>query len=311
MQTHPVYTGIDVSKNNLDVFVPGQGHLQFGNTPTQIRKLLRKIGTIPGLILCCEASGGYEQALMQACFEQEVDIALVLASRVRQWARSQGILAKTDRIDAEVISRFAAHSTKLRLAQPPSTNLVRLRALVRKRQFEVERLTALRNHLQLEQQPELIRLGKTQIRQALKMIDTLLGKINELIESDPELSTLVHRLEKPKGIGRITAATAVCEMTLLGYAGPQSASAYAGLVPYNYDSGPYRGRRRICGGNARLRTALYMAAISAAHSNHILREFYQRLLANGKEKKVALIAVARKLARLIARIAADPAFETA
>ncbi|NIV35483.1 MAG: IS110 family transposase [Anaerolineae bacterium] len=311
MLPHPVYAGIDVSKDHLDVFIPGQGHLRFGNTPAQIRKLLRKIGPIPGLILCCEASGGYEQELVQASLAKGIDMALVLASRVRHWARSQGILAKTDRIDAVVISRYAASTPGLRLVQPPCENLVRLKALVRRRKFEVDRLTALRNHLRLEREPDLKRMGRSEIRAAEKTIARLLVMINELIDSDDQLKSLAQRLEKPKGIGRMTSATVIAEMSLLGQVGAQAAAAYAGLAPYNYDSGPYRGRRRICGGNAHLRSALYMAAISAANFNPILRDFYQRLLANGKDKKLALIAVARKLARLIERIAADAAFDPA
>ena len=308
MSPSPVYSGIDVSKKKLDVFIPGCGHLQFDNSNVGIHKLLSKASSIPALILCCEASGGYEQALLDACFQKGAAVALVPAGRVRYWARSQGILAKTDKIDAQAIACFAA-SSQPRLLLPPTPHLVRLRALVRRRHFEVDRRTALLHRLQLEQQPDLRRMARGQIQAADRIIARLEQLIDQLIESVEPLHKLAQRLEKPKGIGRITSATALAEVPSLGRMGCQSVSAFCGLAPFNYDSGPYRGRRRIWGGNARLRRALYLAALSASRFNPILRDFYHRLQNNGKDNKLALIAVARKLSRLLERIAADPTFE--
>lgn len=308
MSPSSVHAGIDVSKKKLEVFLPGCGHWEFDNTRAGIRKLPAKAWSLPSLILCCEASGGYEQRLLEACFREGVAVALVPASRVRQWARSQGILAKTDRIDSRVIAGFAA-SSKLRLLQPPTPQLLRLRDLVRRRHFEVERRTALRNRLQIEQQADLRRLTHRRLRSADRVIRGLEQSIDQLIESVQEFRTLARRLEKPKGIGRITSATAIAEFSSLGQVGGPSASAYCGLAPFNYDSGPSTGRRRIWGGNSRLRRVLYLAALSACRHNPILKAFYQRLRDNGKDKKLALIAVARKLSRLLERIAADPSFE--
>ncbi len=242
-------------------------------------------------------------------FNPGLPVALAPANRVRAWARSQGLLAKTDALDARMIASYAANSSRLRLEQPPDPARSRLRALVRRRDFEVQQLTALRNHLQLEQQPDLRRMGRLQIRTAQRRVARLEELIDSLIESVDSLKQLVSRLEQPKGIGRITSASVIAEIPNLGRMGSQQVSAFAGLAPFNCDSGKHRGRRHIWGGQARVRKTLYMAALSAARYNPILRDLYQRLLDNGKPKKLAQVAVARKLIRLMERIAADPTFQ--
>ena len=195
------------------------------------------------------------------------------------------------------------------LLEAPDPALVRLRALSRERQFEVERLTDLRNHASLQKQPDLKRMNRSQIRAAEKSVKRLEDLVDDMLESNDSLKRLIERLELPKGIGRITSVTVLAEFPFLGQMGPQSASTLAGLVPFNNDSGKFKGKRRIRAGNARVRRVLYMAALSAARSNPILRDFHSRLVDNGKEAKVAVVAVARKLIRLMARIAADPEFQ--
>lgn len=304
-----LFAGIDVSQLILSVFIPGVGHLLFENTASGIQKLIGRIQQIPGLGICCEASGGYERELLEACLAQGMACCLVTPSRVRYWALSQGILAKTDKIDADVITQYAEGSrNQLRLLEAPPEAVARLRALLREREFEVEQLTAQRNHLKLQKEPDLKRLGEGKVRSAKKRIRRLEEWIDQSIESEDSLRELIHRLEGVKGIGRITSATVVAEFPFLGQMGCQAASCLAGLVPFNQDSGKQKGKRRIQGGNSRVRRVLYLAALAAVRSNAILRAFHARLRSKGKEAKVALVAVARKLIRLMERIAADPSF---
>jgi transposase len=308
MSLSSVYAGVDVSKANLAASIRDWGYREFENSPKGIEKLLHSVRDIPNLVICCEASGGYEQELLEACLKQNIACCLVSPSQVRYWARSQNILAKTDKIDAKTIREYAENS-KIRLLEAPNPVLVRLRALTRERQFEVERLTALGNHARLQQQPDLKRMNRAQIRAAEKRIQRLEDLIDDVIESNVSLKNLIERLELPKGIGRTTSVTVLAEFPFLGQMGPQSVSTLAGLVPFNNDSGKFKGRRRIRGGNARVRRVLYLAAVSAIRSNPILSALYLRLRNKGKEAKVALVAVARKLVRLMERIAADPGFQ--
>jgi transposase len=302
-----VHAGIDVSKTDLAVFIPDWGYREFENSGSGIRKLIRIALSIPNLILCCEASGGYEQELLEACLQQDLLASLVSPSQVRQWAFSQNILVKTDKIDAKVISMYSERSN-IRLLEAPDPALVRLRALTRERQFEVTRLTDLRNHVSLQKEKDLRLMNRSQIRASEKRIQRLEDLSNDLVDSENSLKLLVERLELPKGIGRITSVTVLAEFPFLGQMGPQAASSLAGVCPFNRDSGKFKGKRRIRGGNGRVRRVLYMAAISAIRSNPILQDFYLRLRNQGKEAKVALVAVARKLIRLLERIAADPEF---
>lgn len=304
-----LFAGIDVGKCILKVFIPGVGHLSFENSASGIGKLIGRLKQIPGVGVCCEASGGYEREVLQACLDHSIPACVVMPSRVRHWATSQGILAKTDEIDSEVISEYAEASRKrLRLLETPPAAISRLRALVREREFAVEQLKSLHNHLQLQKEPDLKRMGQAQVRYGEKKIQQLEQWIDETIESDESLRELVRRLEAVKGIGRITSSTVVAEFPFLGQMGGQAASTLAGLVPFNWDSGRLKGKRCIRGGNERVRRVAFMAALSASRYNAVLKPFYTRLRSKGKERKVALIAVARKIIRLMERIAADPTF---
>ena len=303
-----VYAGVDVSKAILMVFIPGFGSWQYTNTGKGIEKFLKRAGGIPGLVVCCEASGGYEQALTIACLEAGVPVCVVPPHRVRHWAKGKGILAKTDKIDARLISDYASHNV-IRFLSKPAYDWMTLRELTRERQYQVDRQTDLKNHMSLRRDQELLRMNRLEIRATGQRIRKLEQRIREFIDSQEPLKELIGRLTAIQGIGWITAFTVVSEFPYLDQLGPQAASALAGVAPFNCDSGKFKGKRRTQGGNARVRRVLYMAAMSASSSNHVLKGFYRRLLLKGKAKKLALIALARKLIRLMARIAADPTFQ--
>lgn len=304
-----VYAGVDVSQSSLTASLPGFGVKELENSLPKILKFLRKAKqSTPGLMVCCEASGGYEMELIEACFQEQVPVCVVAPNRVRHWARSRNILAKTDHIDAPLITDFATQ-TQPRLLQPPKPVWKRLRELTRERQFQVDRCKQLTNHAGRQKNPDIQKLHRSEIRAARKRIQQLQRLILQTVASDSDLQQLLQRLMDPKGIGLITALTVMAEFPCMGQLGPQAISALAGVAPFNNDSGKSKKRRLIRGGNARVRRVLYMAALTASNHNPILKNFYQRLLAKGKDAKQALTALSRKLIRLMERIAADPTFQ--
>ena len=308
MSHSPVHAGIDVSQSLLVVSISGKSRSRFPNTAAGIRKFIRNAEKIPGLVVCCEASGGYEADLVEACQLHNIPVAVVAPLRVRQWASSQNILAKTDDIDADTILNFATHS-KLHLRQTPDPKRKKLQHLSRFRQFQTDRLVDLKNRVASERDPFLKRVGRSEIRETKKRIQSISREMKQVVDSDPKLRSLVARMTVPKGIGPVTALTVIAELPLIGQLGPQAVSALSGLAPFNRDSGKFKGRRCIRGGNQRVRRVLYMAALTAAFHNPLLIPFYQRLIQSGKDAKLALIAVARKIIRLLERIAADPTFQ--
>jgi len=248
----------------------------------------------PSVQLICEASGGYEQPLLESLAEQEVAVTLVQAVRVRQYARAAGILAKTDRIDARVLAAFGA-ALRPKATPPLSRQQKRLRELESQRRHLSQVLRAEENRLAQLQCTELRSLGRSLINKIQKQIDAIEECISSLIAQDQTLCTKAQKLTAITGVGARTAALVLAQMPELGQLNRRQAAALAGLAPFNHDSGSLRGRRAIFGGRRALRSGLYMAALAAARYNPILSRFYQRLRAKGKPHQLALTAVMRKL----------------
>jgi transposase len=218
----------------------------------------------------------------------------VQANRVRQFARAAGILAKSDSIDATVLVRFGA------AMQPTSTpaqplHIARLRELDAQRPHLSRLLSGEQNRLAQLSCAELRALSRSLISKVKKQIATLDARIAAVIGQDQILCAKAQKLTSITGVGSRTAALLLAQMPELGSLNRAQAAALAGLAPFNRDSGTMRGKRTIFGGRRALRTGLYMAAVAAAHHNHILAPFYQRLRAAGKPPKLALTAVMRKL----------------
>ncbi len=294
MKQSVVYIGIDVAKAHLDVAwaqtlrrLPNQ---RSGHT-TLIQWI--KQSTTP-VQLICEASGGYEQALLESLQKSEVKVTLVQAVRVRQYARAAGILAKTDRIDAKVLAAFGS-AIKPQPTPPLSAEQKRLRQYEAQRRHLSRILVAEENRLAQLSCAELRVLSRSLMSKIKNQIETLDRRIGELIAQDQTLCEKAQKLTTISGVGTRTAALLLAQMPELGQLNRRQAAALAGLAPFNHDSGSIRGKRAIFGGRRALRTGLYMAALSAARFNPILSRFYQRLRAKGKPHKVALTAVMRKL----------------
>ncbi len=304
-----VYLGVDVSKPHLDVCDPEHGRFQVANTRKGIARIVEHIRSRPGgpVRLCCEATGGYERLLVVEMREAGIGVAVAHPGRVRAFAKSKGVLAKTDAIDAEIIARYAADNRPEPEPEPEPWQ-EDLEALLGRRDALVEARKVEKGHLESTRHPAAAKDIRAHIRQLDRRIAGMERRIRELVGAHQDLSSKVDRLSLPKGLGSQSALALAAYVPELGRVSDKEAAALVGLAPYNCDSGNMRGRRIIRGGRSRVRKVIYMAAVTAAHHNPILSEFYQRLLGRGKLKKVALVAVARKLVVLANRMMADPEF---
>jgi len=294
MKKSIVYLGIDVAKAHLDVAWTDECR-RFANSKSGRSALIKWIKTGPGPIqIICEASGGYEQALLEALWQNALPVSLVQASRVRQYARAAGILAKTDKVDAGVLAAFGS-AMEPAPTMAPAAQQKELRLLDTQRAHLSGLLVAQKNRLGQLQDRQLRTFTRSLMDKIQKQIACIDARITGLINQDQHLCFKAKRLTAVKGVGTRTAALVLAQMPELGTLNRRQAAALGGLAPFNRDSGSWHGKRTILGGRRALRTGLYMAALVAARHNPILAPFYQRLCAKGKPPKVALTAVMRKL----------------
>jgi transposase len=294
MKQPKVYVGVDVAKASLEVAC-GQEGWRVTNDLAGTKALVKRLGQIAGTVqVICEASGGYERALIQALHRGRIAVSLIQASRVRQYARARGILAKTDSIDAQLLCRFG------RAIEPEATTAPRpeqekLRELESQRRHLSPLLVAQQNRSAQLTHPALLRLSKSFRHHVQKQIDQIDRLIGQLIARSEELTDKAQKLTAVAGVGPRTAALLLAQMPELGELNRREAAALAGLAPFNRDSGLAHGKRAIFGGRRAVRTGLYMAALVATRHNPILAAFYQRLRTAGKPPKLALTATMRKL----------------
>lgn len=286
--------GIDVGKAKLDVALADEYRVWTWNNDAQGRAELSDwIVAQKASLVVVEASGGYETALVSELVSRGVAVALVNPSRVRAFAKAEGILAKTDKIDARVIARFGA-TMKPKVRARREEAQVELNELVSRRRQLVEMLTGEKNRLQTASPPMQKQIA-SHIDWLQTEIESLEQQISQAIKANPEWLETANRVEQVPGIGFITAATLVADLPELGQLNRQKIAALVGVAPFNHDSGKHHGKRHIFGGRTSVRSVLYMATLSAIRHNPVIKEFYQRLLDKGKLKKVALTACLRKL----------------
>jgi len=289
-----VYMGVDIAKAYLDAAI-GNEKRRFANDALGHRELIKWVKQFSAPVqVICESSGGYERALVQALARAGVKISLVQANRVRQFARAAGILAKTDRIDAKLLSAFGE-------AMQPGTisasqlEQEHLRELESQRRHLTHLLVMEQNRAARMSDLCVCKMNRRLISQIKKQIEQLELLIQEQIKASPELSTKAEKLTAISGVGARTAALLLAQLPELGQLNRREVAALVGVAPFNRDSGRMRGKRAIYGGRKPVRHGLYMAALVAAHHNPILRNFYLRLRATGKPAKLALTATMRKL----------------
>jgi transposase len=300
-QSPPMNIGIDVSKHTLDAYVLERNEFRsFENNKNGIKKLIQWAKKCHPVLILCEATGGYQNQLIIALLENELPAKAVNPARIRDYAKSCGILAKTDKIDAKIIAHFAAER-KLESQKKQDKISLDLNELLAARRFFVEekkRLTVKQEHCSLK---IVVSQMKQEINQLSKRIEKIENEIFKIIEADNELKRKFELLKTIPGIGNIVAATLLIECPELEEGKPEQICALAGVVPLNCDSGKMRGRRKIRGGRKVIRTTLFtaaMAGVNRVKENNIFKQLYNRLLEKGKTKMVALIAVAHKILRI-------------
>ena len=308
MLTHecPSFLGVDVAKLTLAIQFPDQ-LWSTANTAPGHAALLAKCALLGPVHVICEATGGYERALVLALHQAGVAVSVINPRQVRDFARARGRLAKTDAIDAAVLRDYGV---ALRPApdMPPLEGAAKFAELVRARQEVVALITDELNRREHATVPALVKLSLARERQLKKQLTQLDALLDQHIAADAALRAKSDCLQRVRGVGRISAFTVLALLPELGTLRDAQASALAGVAPLNRDSGQYRGQRHIHGGRAAVRRVLYMAALAATTHNPILKAFYQQLRARGKPGKVALTAVMRKLVILLNRLLKNPHF---
>jgi len=304
------YIGVDVSKLELVANLAASAKPRaFSNDPKGHALLLSALPA--GAQVICEASGGYERALVDALHQARVAVSIVSPSRVRHFARANGLRAKTDPIDAQLLTTFG-EGIKPAAQPPPNPAQAGWQALMRARADLVAQLNVEASHAEHCTVPLL--LAQAQARRALleAQLHEVETELRRRLSAEPLWQQRAARVREVCGIGEVSAWVVLAELPELGQLERGQAAALLGVAPDPNDSGPRQGRRRISGGRAVARKVLYMAALTAAHRNPVLAPFYRRLIdQRHKPKLVALTAVMRKLIELLNRLLADPHFKLA
>lgn len=304
-----LYVGLDVAKSSLQLDLAGQPHPLTNDTKGHAQ-LLKLLQDHPGAHIVCEATGGYEQPAVRAFHAAQVPVSIVEAGRVRHFAKAKGLRAKTDPIDATVLSEYG-RTFKPNATTAPTSQQARLAQLSTRRLQLLDTRTAETNRAAHYTDPLCLRQAR-QLRQTLeKQIVACDTAMAELIAADETLQAQAQRLDAIPGVGAVTAATVLAELPELGKISDAAASALVGVAPYNRDSGEQIAGRHIAGGRKKVRCALYMATLSAVQHDPILKAFYTRLREAGKKPKVALVAAMRKLVVLMNRLLKNPKFQLA
>ena len=289
-----VAVGIDVAKARLDVAVQPTGATwTVPRSRGGLRRLQGRLQALRPTRIVLEASGGYERAVVATLAAAGLPVVVVNPRQTRDFARALGILAKTDRLDARGLARFAA-TVRPPLRPQPSKAERRLQTLGRRRpQLVKARVTEQQQRHHLE--PAELAGSDAFLAVVTRLIQQADRDLAAVVQADPTLRPRAAWLQSIPGIGPVTAATLLAERPELGRCSRRQVAALVGVAPFNRDSGAWRGRRSIWGGRARVRAALYMAALTATRVNPTLQACYQRLIAAGKPPKVALTACMRKL----------------
>ena len=297
-----VVAGIDVGKTSLDVSVAAGPVRRFDNTPEAMAVLQPWLHSQAVTDVVCEATGGYERAVVRGLQSQEWSVHVAHPNRVRHFARAGGHHAKTDALDAQVLARYGAvFDLPSVVAQDAASEA--LQDLLRRRKQLVDQRIQERHRLNQGRTPGAHTSTQRHIQWLDEEIDRLDEDYRTVVEESVELAESAALYRSVPGVGELTAATLVGYLPELGQYRGKEITALVGLAPWANDSGRQQGYRSIRGGRSRVRRVLYLAALSAIRYNDDLRRFYQGLRERGKTGKVALVAVMRKLLLLLNAIA--------
>ena len=294
-----IYVGIDVAKDSLDVHIlPHARHIHCTTNAKDVQKLTDRLRGLKVNLIVLEATGGYGTTLAAELQQAGLAVAVVNPRQVRNFAKATGRLAKTDRIDAEVLAMFAQR------IQPPARrvgdeNERKIKALVaRRRQLVTTRIA---------EQNRRDRAGNDMVAASIdavletidKQLDEMDRMIRQFVQSSPAWMEKAELLQSVPGLGPVTTHVLLAELPELGRLNRREIASLVGVAPINRDSGTLRGRRMIGGGRTTVRNALYMAALVATRHNPVIRAYYLRLVESGKKKIVALVAAMRKLLTIL------------
>lgn len=290
--------GIDVGKEELEVYYRATGEdFCFRNSLKPRKKLIKTIKKLSPDIIVFENTGSYHLELMEELEESGLSMLIVHPNRVRNFAKGLGKIAKNDPIDARVLSWYGEKSEEEPTVLPTKSERA-LRNICARREQLNEMLVQEKNRLSElpKYMPDSVKQGiKRSIKHLEQELVVLGQELEQAINDDNALLSKAELLQSSKGVGKIVAAYIIAFLPEIGSLSKGEVAALTGVAPYDRDSGKYRGQRKIFGGRTTVRSALYMAALSAVRWDPILKQFYEKLLEKGKLKKVALVACMRKL----------------
>lgn len=300
-----LFAGIDISKERLDVAVRGRQTRGWSMkyTDAGVHSLVQELRELAPTLVVLEATGGLETYVLTALATAGVPVVRINPRQVRDFARATGELAKTDEIDARILALFA-EKIRPEVRALPSEEQRDLEALMTRRRQLVDIRVGERNRL--HQSTLVVRAS---IEEHIAWLDARIGEVDadlqERIKASSVWSEKDQVLRSTPGVGPTVSLSLLTSVPELGTLNRQKVSKLVGIAPLNCDSGTMRGKRRIWGGRADVRSVLYMATLSAVRFNPVIREFYQRLVTRGKAKKVALVACMRKLLTILNRMVKD------
>ena len=298
MEKQRVYIGIDISQDNLDIAdYPDEQIWKHKNSHGGIAKTVAKLKGLNPKLIVMEATGGLETPLRQALDQAGLPVAVINPRRIRDFARSMGILAKTDKLDAKIMAYFAA-KIEPTPHPPPDEASQKLENLLARRNQISDILTAEKNRLKQSTNKDI----QVRIQDHIKWLESeLKGLDKELkdnIGQNPLFMEKIKLYRSMPGVGDVLSYTLLANLSELGDLNQREIASLVGIAPLNRDSGKLRGRVQL-GGRATIRKALYMPAVVAIRCNPVIKDFYQRLLAKGKLKKVALVACMHKMLTIL------------
>lgn len=308
MSSFDTFVGIDVSKARWDVhLLPIRRRLTLTADADGLQQLLQQLAPLGRCLVVVEASGGFEKRLAADLLEAGHQVARVNPRQVRDFARGEGRLAKTDRIDAEVLAIFGQKNAPRPLEKKPE-NQGQMEELITRRRQLIQMQTMEKNRLHQVARGPVRQSISRMLDQLRAQIDAIDDELAELIQDNDDWSQRAQQLASVPGVGKVTSRTLLVELPELGKLNRQQIASLAGLAPFNHDSGPHRGKRSIWGGRAGVRTALYMATLTARKCNPLIRTFAQRLANKGKPFKVLITACMRKLLVILNTLLRDGSY---
>jgi len=289
-----INVGVDTGKHQLDIYIrPLDIFFTVSNDDDGIKKAIKRIKNHSPDRIVIEATGRLEMTFVLACAKANLPFVIANPIHIKRFAGAIGQKAKTDKLDAKLIAHYS-EAIKPNLSTLKPENMRLMSDLVARRNQLLSMQTMEKNRLQILPK-NLTSTIKPMLTALKNQIEKVEKRISDLIESCPDYQEKNDILQSMKGIGKIAAASIISNLPELGYINNKQASALVGVAPMNKESGRYKGLRKIQGGRSQVRTVLYMAMMSAIQSNPVFKETYQRLVASGKPKKVAIIACIRKM----------------